>query len=68
MTIYSRNYTELNPTDLIGDYFAKCKALQDIQLDPYTSKDPDLMLEVVKRKAALEAEATLKGIFRGRSV
>lgn len=68
MTIYSCKYTELNPADLVGDYLAKRKALQDIQLDSYSSNDAEIMAEVVRRKAALEVEAALKGIFTGRSV
>jgi hypothetical protein len=40
---------------------AKRKALQDIQLDPNTSKDPELKAELAQRKAALEKEAKAKG-------
>ena len=43
------------------DLQAKRKALQDIQMDPDTSKDPELRAEVIKRKAALEKEARDKG-------
>ena len=49
---------ELGPEDLLGegddDYTAKKKALQDIQTDPNTSKDPELKKELMKRKAELE--------------
>ena len=37
-----------------GDYEAKKKALQDIQNDPNTAKDPELKKELMKRKAELE--------------
>jgi hypothetical protein len=43
------------------DLQAKRKALQDIQLDPNTSKDPDLKSELARRKASLEKEAKDKG-------
>jgi hypothetical protein len=43
------------------DLQAKRKALQDIQLDPNTSKDPELASELARRKAALEKEASAKG-------
>ena len=36
------------------DYEAKKKALQDIQMDPNTSKDPELKKELSRRKAELE--------------
>ncbi len=42
------------------DLQAKRKALQDIQLDPNTSKDPDLKKELVRRKHDLEKEAKAK--------
>jgi len=38
------------------DYRAKRKALQDIQKDPNTSKDPDLKKELIRRKEQLEKE------------
>ena len=43
------------------DLQAKRKALQDIQLDPNTSKDPDLASELARRKSSLEKEAKDKG-------
>jgi len=36
------------------DYQAKKKAIQDIQADPNTSKDPELKKELIRRKAELE--------------
>lgn len=42
------------------DLKAKRKALQDIQLDPNTHKDPELKAELARRKAALEKEAKEK--------
>lgn len=49
---------ELGPEDLLGegddDYTAKKKALQDIQNDPNTAKDPELKKELMRRKAELE--------------
>lgn len=44
------------------DLKAKRKALQDIQMDPATSKDPQLKKELIQRKAALEKEAKKKGL------
>lgn len=38
------------------DYEAKKKALQDIQMDPHTSKDPELSIEVMRRLAGLEKQ------------
>ena len=48
--------TKLNPADVHGDYKAKSKALQDIQLDPNTHKDPQMKDELLQRKSALEKE------------
>ena len=45
------------------DYYAKRKALQDIQSDPNTSKDPELKKELIKRSHELEREARKKGII-----
>ena len=56
--------TKLNPNDLKGDYEAKKKALQDIQSDPSTGKDPELSAEVIRRKAALDKEAREKGVIK----
>lgn len=36
------------------DYIAKKKALQDLQNDPHTHKDPELKKELIRRKAELE--------------
>lgn len=49
----SSNYT---PTKDKDDYDAKKKAIQDLQADPNTSKDPELKKELVKRKAALDKD------------
>ena len=46
----------LNPNDPHGDYKAKSKAIQDIQMDPNTHKDPELKKAVMQRKADLEKE------------
>lgn len=48
--------SKLNPNDPHGDYAAKKKALQDIQLDPHTAKDPEVSDAVVRRKQDLEKE------------
>ncbi len=50
------NESALNAKDPHGDYQAKRKALQDIQMDPDTHKDKELSAELVRRKAALEKE------------
>ena len=44
-------------------YYAKRKALQDIQLDPSTAKDEELRKELIRRKHALEREAKKKGVI-----
>jgi hypothetical protein len=44
------------------DLRAKLKALQDIQMDPNTKKDPELKQAVIQRRADLEKEATAKGL------
>jgi hypothetical protein len=44
------------------DLRAKLKALQDIQMDPGTEKDPELKQAVIQRRADLEKEATAKGL------
>jgi hypothetical protein len=50
--------TELkNPEDLQ----AKRKALQDLQMDPVASKDPEISQAIIQRKADLEREAKSKG-------
>lgn len=51
--LFSEAYT---PTKNRADYDAKKKALQDIQMDPNTAKDPELKKELIKRKAALEKD------------
>jgi hypothetical protein len=50
--------TELrNPEDLQ----AKRKALQDLQMDPVASQDPEIKQAIMQRKADLEKEAKSKG-------
>ena len=50
--------TELkNPEDLQ----AKRKALQDLQMDPVASEDPEISQAIIQRKADLEKEAKAKG-------
>lgn len=43
------------------DLQAKRKALQDLQMDPIASKDPEIRQAVMQRKAELEKEAKSKG-------
>jgi hypothetical protein len=54
--------TALNPNDPQGDYDAKSKALQDLQLDPNVADDPQLSNAVIQRKVDLEKEAARMGI------
>ena len=50
--------TELkNPEDLQ----AKRKSLQDLQMDPVASEDPEISQAIIQRKADLEKEAKAKG-------
>jgi hypothetical protein len=50
--------TELkNPEDLQ----AKRKALQDLQMDPVASQDPEIKQAIIQRKSDLEKEAKAKG-------
>lgn len=44
------------------DYRAKRKALQDIQMDPETHKDPELTAELMRRVASLKKQAKEQGI------
>ncbi len=55
--------TALNPKDPKADYEAKSKALQDLQLDPVASEDPEIKQAIIQRKADLEKEAEAAGIF-----
>ena len=48
------------------DLQAKRKALQDIQMDPHTHKDPELKAELARRKANLEKEAKSRGIAESK--
>ena len=43
------------------DLQAKRKALQDLQLDPVASEDPEIAQAIIQRKADLEKEAKSKG-------
>jgi hypothetical protein len=43
------------------DLQAKRKALQDLQLDPIASEDPEISQAIIQRKADLEKEAKSKG-------
>jgi hypothetical protein len=56
------NESALNANDPKGDYQAKRKALQDIQMNPSTSKDKDLKAELARRLASLEKEAKSSGV------
>ena len=52
----SMKESALNAKDPHDDYKAKNKAIQDIQMDPETHKDPELSKAVMQRKADLEKE------------
>jgi hypothetical protein len=43
------------------DLDAKRKALQDLQMDPVASQDPEIKQAIIQRKADLEREAKAKG-------
>jgi hypothetical protein len=43
------------------DLQAKRKALQDLQMDPVASEDPEIKQAIIQRKADLEKEAKTKG-------
>lgn len=49
------------------DYAAKKKALQDIQMDPSTAKDPELSAEVIRRLAGLEQQRSDLGMDESRA-
>ena len=49
------------------DYDAKNKALQDIQMDPSTNRDPQLSAELARRKAELVQQAKQLGISESRA-
>ena len=44
------------------EYDAKKKAVQDIQMNPHTSKDSELQAEVMRKKAELKDEAKKHGL------
>ena len=54
--------TSLNPNDPASDYKQKLKALQDLQMDPVASSDPEIKKAIMQRKADLEKEAESKGL------
>jgi hypothetical protein len=47
------------------DLDAKRKALQDLQMDPVASTDPEIKQAIMQRKADLEREAKSKGFTEG---
>jgi len=51
-----KDESQYTPTRDKEDLEAKKKALQDLQADPNTSKDPELKKEIMKRKAALDKD------------
>jgi hypothetical protein len=57
--------TALNPNNPKGDYQAKRKALQDLQMDPVANDDPEISAAIAQRKADLEKEAKEKGVTEG---
>jgi len=52
-----KDESQYTPTRDKEDLEAKKKALQDLQADPNTTKDPELKKEIMKRKAALDKDA-----------
>ena len=50
------------------DYMAKKKALQDIQMDPNTSKDEKMKKELMRKKAEIDDEAKEKGFKEDEDV
>jgi hypothetical protein len=52
--LFSEGLSPQEKAQKMSDYDAKKKALQDIQLDPNTAKDPDLKKELARRKKQLE--------------
>jgi hypothetical protein len=54
--------TALNPSDPLGDYTAKRKALYDLETDPVLLKEPELVKAVQQRKLDLEKEAKANGV------
>lgn len=50
------------------DLQAKRKALQDLQMDPVASEDPEIKQAIIQRKADLEKEAQAKGFAEGFEV
>jgi len=56
VSLLAEKMTPQEKQQRMSDYDAKKKALQDIQADPHTDKDPELKKELVRRKAQLEKE------------
>jgi len=56
--------TALNSADPAGDYKAKRKALQDLQMDP-ESNDPEIKRAIMQRRADLDKEAKSLGLNVG---
>jgi len=50
------------------DLQAKRKALQDLQMDPIASEDPEISQAIIQRKADLEKEAQTKGFDEGYEI
>ena len=51
-----KDESQYTPTKDKEDYLEKRKALQDLQADPNTAKDPELQKELIKRKKALDKD------------
>jgi len=51
-----KDESQYTPTRDKEDYLEKRKALQDLQADPNTAKDPELQKELIKRKKALDKD------------
>jgi hypothetical protein len=52
--LFSEGLSPQEKAQKMSDYDAKKKALQDIQMDPKTSQDPELQKELIRRKKELE--------------
>ena len=52
--LFSEGLSPQEKAQKMSDYDAKKKALQDIQMDPKTSQDPELQKELIRRKKQLE--------------
>ena len=54
--LFAESSSKYTPTRDKDDLRAKKKAIQDLQADPNTAKDPELKKELMKRKRALDME------------